>query len=195
MHAAGASRDSVMLILSVHGRSRLDRWQVPTPMAMTPLLRELSLHLTGDLDEHRRGLVEALLLDSLDPVTVPSTNLPMPSEPVAVRVAEALLTDPADPRTLHEFGRIVGASARTLGRYFLAQTGLTFGDWRTQARLRVAMADLAAGRSVHQVSIQVGYDTPSGFINAFRRFAGCTPGRYQQSLLDPHSNRDRSAAA
>lgn len=194
-HAAGASRDSVMLILSVLGPCRLDSWRNPQPVAMTPLLRELAIHLTEQLDPRRRAMVETLLLDSLDSVTMPTTSLPMPSEPVAARVAAMLLADPSDPRTLHEFGRLVGASARTLGRYFLSQTGLTFGDWRTQARLRAAMVDLSAGRSVHQVSVQVGYDTPSGFINAFRRFAGCTPGRYQQSLLDPSSEPHPSAAA
>lgn len=195
-HAAGASRDSVLLVLSVLAPSPLDAWREPTPVTMTPLLRELVLHLVdGDLDAPRRALVEALVLGSMEPVTVPSTSLPMPAEPIAARVAETLLADPSDARTLHDFGRLFGASARTLGRYFVAQTGLTFGDWRTQARLRAAMVDLSAGRSVQQVSTRVGYDTPSGFISAFRRFAGCTPGRYQQAVLGGHGDRSSSVAA
>ena len=191
-HAAGASRDSVLLVLSALSPCRLDEWVRPTPLIVSALARELMLEL-GSHTCSRRDLVESLLVESLQPVALPTTRLPMPTEPVAVRVATALLADPGDQRTLHEFGRLVGASARTLARYFVADTGMTFGDWRAQARLRTAMVELSRGTAVNQVAARVGYDTPSGFISAFRRFAGCTPGRYQQSMAD--RALDESAAA
>lgn len=59
------------------------------------------------------------------------------------RPAQALAADPADGRTLAEWGRQVGASDRTLASAFVAGTGLEFGRWRPLLRLRkVAMAAL-----------------------------------------------------
>jgi AraC-like DNA-binding protein len=70
----------------------------------------------------------------------------------------------------------VGASPRTLRRLLLAETGLTFGQWRAQARVRAAVAHLAAGLPVSVVARRVGYQTPSAFVHAFRRLTGTTPG-------------------
>lgn len=195
-HAAGASRDSVLLVLSMDPERWTAPWSDVTPMAVTPLLRELMLHLAeSPPPDQRREHIEALVLGLLEPVMVPCTRLPMPTHPVAAQVAGAVLADLADSRTLGELGRLVGASSRTLARYFLAETGLTFGDWRAQARLRTAMSDLCAGASVSRVAGKIGYDTPSGFIAAFRRFAGCTPGRFQQEILRVSADDDGSVAA
>ena len=70
----------------------------------------------------------------------PRSTSGRPSDERARDVAEALLADPADPRTLHDWGHAVGASSRTLARAFLSDTGLSFGRWRTL----VSPAGLAA---------------------------------------------------
>ena len=108
------------------------------------------------------------------PVTTIQVRLP--SAVIARRVAEALRADPADRRTLREWGREVGASERTLARAFAAETGVPFGRWRTLLRLQAALSMLAAGEPVSRVSGRVGYDTPSAFVAAFRRETGQTPG-------------------
>ena len=93
-------------------------------------------------------------------------------------VAAALLANPADGRTLAEWGRNVGASGRTLARAFLAGTGMPFGQWRRLARLQAALPQLAAGQAVGMVARHVGYETPSAFVAAFRRETGLTPAAY-----------------
>ena len=90
--------------------------------------------------------------------------------------------DPADGRTLADWGRDVGASDRTLMRAFLAGTGLTFHQWRTRARILAALPRLAAGVSVAAVAPTVGYATASAFGTAFRRVLGTSPSAY---LGDP----------
>ncbi|MFY0539349.1 helix-turn-helix transcriptional regulator [Nannocystis pusilla] len=78
---------------------------------------------------------------------------------------------------LAQLGRAAGASARTLARLFLAETGASFGQWRTHLRLRAALGHLAAGTPVAVVAEQVGYAGASAFVAAFRRHLGVAPGR------------------
>jgi AraC-like DNA-binding protein len=90
-----------------------------------------------------------------------------------------MLTDnPADDRTLGEWGREVGASSRTLAREFLSDTGLPFARWRVLVRLHRAMGALASGQPVSEVARAVGYESASAFVAAFKRETGLTPTRY-----------------
>jgi AraC-like DNA-binding protein len=154
-------------------------WTAPTPVAVSPLLRELSDHLATDRPTAAaRARAEAVLLDLLDPVDTAGVRVPMPADPRALAVARGIVDDPADPRGLDAWGRVVGASPRTLARLFTAETGLSFGRWRTQARLRAALLLLAAGTPVGVVAHRVGYRTPSAFVAAFRQALGVPPGSY-----------------
>jgi AraC-like DNA-binding protein len=112
---------------------------------------------------------------------VTTIEVRLPAAPTARRVAEALRADPADRRTLREWGREVGASERTLARGFAAGTGLPFGRWRTRLRMQAALSLLAAGQPVSRAAARVGYDTASAFVAAFRRETGQTPGAFFRS--------------
>lgn len=154
-------------------------WADCTPVSASPLLRELIGYLAGpSLEASARARGEALVVDLLRPVVMAAIEVPVPTDQRAVEVAEALRRDPADPRTLGEWGREVGASERTLARAFLADTGLPFGHWRTRLRLSVALAALAEGASVSSVAHSVGYESTSAFVAAFRRETGVTPAAY-----------------
>ena len=154
-------------------------WAEPTPVAVSPLLAELISYLDGAATvDAPRQRAEQLLYDLLEPVATAAVEVPIPSEPRAHDVAAGLLGDPRDARTLAEWGHSVGASERSLARAFVASTGLTFGTWRTRARLQAALPLLAAGRPVSAVAGEVGYETPSAFVAAFRRETGVTPGSY-----------------
>jgi AraC-like DNA-binding protein len=131
-------------------------------------------------DDERRARVEALLLDLLEPVTQATIEVRIPVEARARGVAQALADNPADKRTLGEWGRQVGASDRTLARVWLAETGVPFGRWRTLMRLQAALPALAASEPVGNVARRVGYDTASAFVAAFKRETGMTPAAYFQ---------------
>jgi AraC-like DNA-binding protein len=157
-------------------------WTECTPVAAGPLLAALIDRLAEpELSIESRARSEAVLVDLLEPVSMATVQAPMPGEERARQVAEALERSPADGRSLKEWGRMVGASERTLARLFLSDTGLSFGRWRTQLRISTALPALAAGESVSAVSRRVGYESPSAFVSAFRREMGVTPGLYFDS--------------
>ena len=114
----------------------------------------------------------------LSPLQVATLGPPLPGDPRALAVAEGLLADPTDARTLGQWGDQVGASARTLARAFRHDTGLGFGRWRTEVRLHAALPLLANGTPVARVSRLVGYESVSAFVAAFRAETGVTPGGY-----------------
>jgi AraC-like DNA-binding protein len=166
-------------------------WPQPTPVAARQLLAELIDYLGSEpLDEKRRARAEAVLVDLLEPVAMATIEVRLPIDERAREVAEALRGNPADRRTLSEWGRHVGASSRTLARSFLAGTGVPFGRWRTLLRLQAALPALAAGEPVSAVARRAGYDTVSAFVAAFRRETGSTPAAYFAA-----STISRSAAA
>ena len=154
-------------------------WREPTPVAVGPLLVELIGYLDDDApDVAARSRAEALLGDLLRPVAVATIDVRMPEDERARQVALALFESPADRRTLAEWGDLVGASGRTLARAFHAGTGIPFGRWRSLLRLQAALPRLATGGPVSNVARELGYDTASAFVAAFRRETGLTPGAY-----------------
>ena len=150
--------------------------------AITPLLRELVLTAVahGMLDEsvQEDARFVDFLVDRLAAVETVPLDLPMPRDARACRVAEALLAEPGDTRPLDELAAGSGASARTLQRRFLAETGMPLGHWRRKVRLLASLSRLAAGEAVTSVAMEVGYESPSAFIAAFKETLGTTPGRW-----------------
>jgi AraC-like DNA-binding protein len=154
-------------------------WKTPTVVRARPLLAELVEYLGDEtLDSARRKRAAALLSDLLEPLVVTTIEVRLPSDGRARTVAEALLQDPAENRTLTSWGRQVGASGRTLERAFLSETGVPFSRWRTLARLKASLPMLATGRPISYVAPEVGYESTSAFVAAFRREVGLTPSAY-----------------
>ncbi len=154
-------------------------WAEPTPVSASPLLAELIGYLERrELDTGQRAHAEAVLVDLLQPVAMTTIEVRMPADERARQVADRMTADPADSRTLAEWGREIGASERTLARAFLAGTGVSFGRWRTLLRVQLALVALADGQPVGNVARHVGYESDSAFVAAFRRETGVTPAAY-----------------
>lgn len=157
-------------------------WASCTPVEASPLVAELLGYLEDPaLDSSRRRHAEALLVDLVLPVPMTTVSVRMPIEERASLVAGRLASCPADGRSLAEWGREVGASGRTLARLFLAETGVPFGRWRALLRLQAAMVLLAGDEPVANAARQVGYESVSAFVAAFRRETGVTPAEYFRS--------------
>ncbi len=176
MHGAVALRT---LYLAPEAAPPLPR---PAVLTVTPLLREIILRLMElsppIAPESPAGRLVQVLLDEVRALPAAPLHLPRPQDGRARRVAEALLAAPGDGRSLEDWARQAGASPRTLARLFVKETGLGFGAWRQQARLLQSLIWLGEGRAVTSVALDLGYDSPSAFIAAFRRAFGSTPGRY-----------------
>lgn len=154
-------------------------------VGVSALLRELVLHAValGGLNQRisTHAHLTSVILDHLRTIASDAVLLPMPKDRRARRIASALEDDPADRRALPELSKGVGASRRTIERMFKLETGLSFGKWRQQLRLGHALRLLAAGDAVTTVAMDVGYDSISAFISAFRMTFGKTPGQYFRS--------------
>ncbi|MFD4443106.1 AraC family transcriptional regulator [Nocardia sp. NPDC058519] len=151
----------------------------PTLLSVSALLRELFDHMTSrQLSDEGRTRAEAMVFDLLEPVEVIPIGAPLPTDQRARVVAQALLDDPADDRTLAEWGTYAAASSRTLARAFRAETGMTFAQWRTQIRLAASLTPLADGVPVTRIAARVGYRSASAYVAAFRRAVGTSPGQY-----------------
>jgi len=160
-------------------------WPDFTAVTASPLLADLIGYLADPgLDAQRRARAEAVLVDLLRPVPMTAIEVRLPTDARARQVAKALVENPADPRSLAQWGREVGASERTLARGFVAGTGIPFGRWRSQVRLQAAISALAAGEPVGNVARGVGYETSSAFVAAFRQQTGMTPSMYFRGIGD-----------
>lgn len=126
----------------------------------------------------RRERLLAVLLDELSDLPSLPLTLPVPADARLRRVTDALRQNPGDGRRLPDWAALAGASPRSLARLFAAETGLSFGAWRQQARLLQAIAWLADDRPVTSIALDLGYDSPSAFISVFKKAFGVTPGRY-----------------
>ena len=158
-----------------------EHWDWPRAVQADALACALLLHLTDESREPgRRIRCHALLTDLLGQAVVQHDVVALPRDARARQIAAALLANPADPRGLAEWAAQLGVSAKTLARAFVADTGSSFRQWRIQARLHSAAGMLTAGQSVQAVAAEVGYESPSSFIVAFKQRFGATPARYAQ---------------
>ncbi len=62
-------------------------------------------------------------------------------------------------------------------RWFRKETGLTFGQWRQQARLLLALQRIAVGEKIIEVAIELGDESPSAFTRMFKKQFGKTPSQ------------------
>jgi AraC-like DNA-binding protein/quercetin dioxygenase-like cupin family protein len=157
-------------------------WTEPTVVDASQVLSHLIEHLATELDPAPRRRAEAVIFDLLRPLSVARLNVPTPRDPRARAVAQALLANPADSRSLSDWGSHVGASGRTLSRIIERETGLGFDQWRTRVRVARALPALAGGMSVTHVAHEVGYASASAFVAAFKRTVGVSPGAYFSRL-------------
>lgn len=151
-------------------------------VSVDSLLRELlttAAQLPALYDrEGADGRLVQTMLDRLQVAPVEQLHLPLPEDHRLRRIAQALANDPSDRATIAEWARRVAMSERTLARFILRQTGMSFGRWRQQFQIRFALERLAGGVSVQSVAFDLGYESVSAFITMFKKALGQPPGKY-----------------
>jgi len=150
-------------------------------IAVAPFLRELIIAACAeplDWDLTGRGHhIASLALDEINRSDVLALSLPLPSDVRLRRVIDAIRQTPNSQRSLEDWAGIAGASERTLARLFRKDTGLTFRQWRQQARMTAAMCALSIGESPTAASKVAGFESQPAFGAAFRKVFGITPGQ------------------
>jgi AraC-like DNA-binding protein/mannose-6-phosphate isomerase-like protein (cupin superfamily) len=151
-------------------------------LEVSPLLRALILALLEEPlaydRDGRAGQIATLALSELRFLKIPSLHLPMPSEKRLYRLCQALIANPDSRETLETLAEQQATSSRTLARQFQRETGMSFRQWRQQARLVEALGHLANDVPVSLVAEKLGYRSASAFTAMFRRTLGMEPRRY-----------------
>ncbi|HKU06938.1 MAG TPA: helix-turn-helix transcriptional regulator [Bradyrhizobium sp.] len=156
-------------------------------LSVSPMIREMVERLASEppdypLDSHVARIAR-VVLDELARMPRERFNLPVSANLKLRTIADALTRDPADRSTLREWASRVAMSERSLARLMVQETGLTFGRWRQQLHLVVALRELAGGAAVQNVAAVLGYDSVNAFITMFKKEMGSTPAQYLRGAL------------
>jgi AraC-like DNA-binding protein len=166
-------------------------------VSVAPLLRELLIRaasLPVDYPEGgRESRLVTLLLEEASDAPVERLHLPMPTDERLRRIIEMMIAEPARRETMSGWARRAGLSERSLARILTRETGMSFGRWRQQLAILLALQWMAKGTSVQQVALDLGYESAGSFVTMFRKVLGTTPGRYMSTLRQPAAPGDGSS--
>ncbi|EJC65332.1 AraC family transcriptional regulator [Alcaligenes sp. CHO6] len=151
-------------------------------LQLSPLVRELIIHLSelkADYElgsqTHRLALV---LLETLNQMPTRQLHVPVPEDRVLQTIAQHMLKQPDSRPTMADWAQELAMSERTLARHMLKHTGMSFGRWRQQFMIMLALQKLGSGMSVKSTARELGYTSISAFISVFKSIVGETPSRY-----------------
>lgn len=152
------------------------------------LLRELIVHVCrlGAIDgasTESRTLVDFFLqqLGKLQPFPL---AVPWPQDSRARRLADRVIESMDDRRSLTELANGSGASLRTLQRIFAAELGIPLAHWRNQVRMVRAIQLLEQNFAITRIATELGFESASSFIYAFRQHFGQTPGQFRTATAN-----------
>lgn len=171
-----------MRTLFVDAEARSGLPQQCQVIEISPLLRELIIRamdiVPGYPLDGPEARIMALILDEIRVLPVLALHVPSPGPGPLQALCEAARAAPADDWSLARAARLSGLNARTLTRAFQRETGLSLVQWVRRMRLLAGLDALAAGASVLEVALDLGYDSPSAFSAMFRRTLGVSPSVY-----------------
>lgn len=152
-------------------------------LSITPLVRELIVHLATveqnyTIDSATHRLVE-VLLEQLVELPKESFDFPIPDHPKLHHLAHQLLQRPQEKRTLKAWAADYAMSERTMARLIKHHTQLTFGQWRSQLHIVLALQKLAEKEPVQRIAETLGYESVSAFITFFKKTLGKPPQQYR----------------
>lgn len=151
-------------------------------VAIPPLLRELILAATKIPLLYnwnsRDGKLMSLLLDELKELAILPMHLAWPEDERIAQVCTWLSKYPADQTSVAQWATRVHVSEKTFHRLFNQQTGVTFGRWRQQTRLLLALEKIANGEKIVSIALELGYESQSAFAAMFKKHFGTTPSSF-----------------
>lgn len=155
---------------------------VVKPLTVDPLLKAMIIELsswpkdyveTAETDRFIHVLLDRLAL-------APSNELFMPTidDRRLLPIIETLNLTPGDKLTIEQWSIKVGASSRTLNRLFNQYYGMGFSRWKQKLRTLKSLELLSANMPITDIAFELGYESSSAFITAFKKQLGCSPKKY-----------------
>lgn len=154
-------------------------------LMVTPLLRQLllaSVDIPARYDLNSRdGLLLNLALHEIARANVLPFFAPLPQDAQLASLCIEFLHQPLVHTPPSKWATKLHQSERTFSRFFRAETGMAFGEWRQQACLISALAMLSMGKPVTAVALELGYESPGAFSTMFRKRLACPPSDFFRS--------------
>jgi AraC-like DNA-binding protein len=155
---------------------------------VSPLLRNL-LYAACDIEPEydvngRDGKLMALLLAELAMAPTVPLAVPFPETASLARRCQAFLERPAPHDTIDQWSAELGIGRRAFTRLFRKETGMSFGAWRQQACIVVALPRLARGEPVTTIAFDLGYESAAAFTTMFKRRVGVAPSHYRAGAAE-----------
>jgi len=155
-------------------------------IAVTSFIRELILHIhqsvtTSNISQHDIKNLLNVLIDQTSNEDTGNMTLLLPSDRRLMMIFNALMEQPQQDLNLSGWAKQVGASERTLSRLFMKELGMSFPLWRQHLRLVSSLSFLDTDLSVQEIAFNVGYNSDSSFIHAFKNLFKQTPQQYRRN--------------
>ncbi|MGE3921202.1 MAG: bifunctional transcriptional activator/DNA repair enzyme AdaA [Gammaproteobacteria bacterium] len=109
-------------------------------------------------------------------------SLPNQQSSVIERLIDAVEKNPEKRWTNQDF-KLLGVDESTARRQFKKRFGMTFVEYARAKLIGLAMAYIKTGKSVIDTQLEVGYESGSGFRDAFTKTLGTTPIRTDGKAL------------
>ncbi|MFF8954998.1 helix-turn-helix domain-containing protein [Streptomyces sp. NPDC014894] len=185
-HASAADPGGVGCYTYVARSATPVTWTSPRAVKVGRALQEMLLHLDATpMRDDLRLRTQRVILEMLQDDPLPVLEVPVPADWRIQALAEDVLRDPYDDRSLEEQAARHALSVRTVTRVFSQDIGVSFTRWRALVRMSAAMGLLAQGHPVNLVAHRCGYSTTSAFSAAFRRVTGASPTEYLRERSVP----------
>jgi AraC family transcriptional regulator, regulatory protein of adaptative response / methylated-DNA-[protein]-cysteine methyltransferase len=107
---------------------------------------------------------------------------PNQQRPVITKLIAAVEEHPEKRWKSEDFRRL-GLDESTARRWFKKRFGMTFIEYARSRRMGLAMKHIRSGGSVIDAQLEVGYDSSSGFRDAFSKALGSAPARSDGKAL------------
>ncbi|MEZ6095966.1 MAG: bifunctional transcriptional activator/DNA repair enzyme AdaA [Pirellulaceae bacterium] len=109
-------------------------------------------------------------------------NLPGEADPVVKQLIDAVEENPERRWSDSDF-RELGIDSSTVRRKFKKRFGMTFVSYARARRMGLAIGEIRSGKNVLQAQLHSGFESSSGFRDAFTRIMGSTPSSNSVSHL------------
>lgn len=158
----------------------------PCALAMGPVLKaildefaRIDVREPNTIQEKRMAQVA---LDQILAAEPTNSYLPFASSAMLQSIMDEAKANLHRQQTTEQIAYQFNLTTRTLERKCKMELGIGFGEWRQRLRYSIALDALSAGRTIQQISYDLGYNSPSAFISMFRRLSGQTPEQYRRSI-------------
>lgn len=157
-------------------------------LRVSPLLRQLlleSVDMPIEYDIHGRdGIMVQLILHEIASAEPLPFFAPIPRDENLAKLCREFLKAPQITSLPQEWAAKLHKSERSFSRFFSAQTGFSFSDWRQQACLLSAITHISAGKSITEVAFDLGYSNVGSFSTMFKKWLGQTPSSFIQKIAE-----------